>query len=118
MTVKNALASLAVKDLHRSAKWYEQLFGRPGDSTPMPEVVEWKFERGGWLQIYQSKEHVGVGSVTLSVDSLAEQIRTLKQLGIDPGKPMGDNRVRIIMIKDLDGNSIAFAQADDVTMAQ
>jgi len=45
MPIKNALASLAVKDMDSAVQWYEKLFGRPADSRPMPEVAEWKFER-------------------------------------------------------------------------
>jgi predicted enzyme related to lactoylglutathione lyase len=51
MTIENALASVAVKDLKAAAAWYEKLFGRPADSTPMPEVAEWKFGRGGFTQV-------------------------------------------------------------------
>jgi len=40
MTIKNALASVAVKDLSSSVPWYEKLFGRAADSTPMAEVAE------------------------------------------------------------------------------
>src|SRR5882762_8735026 len=43
MSIDNALASVAVKDLKAAVAWYEQLFERPADSTPMPEVAEWKF---------------------------------------------------------------------------
>jgi predicted enzyme related to lactoylglutathione lyase len=46
MSIKNAIASLAVKDLSSAVQWYETLFGRPADSRPMAEVAEWKFERG------------------------------------------------------------------------
>jgi hypothetical protein len=67
MTIDNALASLAVKDLKAAAAWYEKLFRRPADSTPMPEVAEWKFDRGGWLQVYQLPERAGSGSCTLAV---------------------------------------------------
>ena len=70
MSIRNALASVAVKDLKSASQWYEQLFGRPPDSRPMPEVAEWKFEQGGWLQVYQLPERAGKGSVTLSVNSL------------------------------------------------
>ena len=47
MGISNVLASVAVKDLPAAAKWYERVFGRPPDARPMPEVVEWKFARGG-----------------------------------------------------------------------
>lgn len=51
MPIQSALASIAVKDLSTSVPWYEKLLGKPADSRPMPEVTEWKFERGGWLQV-------------------------------------------------------------------
>jgi hypothetical protein len=55
MKVDNALASLAVKDLKAASPWYGKLFRRPADSTSMPEVAEWRFERGGWLQVYRAR---------------------------------------------------------------
>ena len=117
MTINNALASVAVSDLGRSVEWYRRLFGRPPDSTPMREVAEWKFERGGWLQVYELKERAGAGSVTLAVSSFEEQIAALRNLGIDPGKPMISAKVKVAMIKDPDGNSIAFAEAVDLSLA-
>jgi hypothetical protein len=76
MKIDNALASLAVKDLKAAAAWYEKLFRRPADSIPMPEVAEWKFERGGWLQVYQLPERASGGSCTLAVTLLSFRIPT------------------------------------------
>jgi len=118
MTIRNALASLAVRDLATSATWYRKLFGRAADSSPMPEVVEWKFEGGGWLQVYEREGAVGGGSVTLSVTDLDAQIASLRTLGIDPGEVMESGKARVVMIKDPDGNSIAFAEAADAHIAQ
>lgn len=84
----------------------------------MPEVAEWKFDGGGWLQVYQNRDRAGTGSVTLAVSDLDEQIVELRMSGIDPGAPMKSPKADVVMIKDLDGNSIAFAQALDRTMAQ
>ena len=70
MKIENAIASIAVKDLRSAAAWYERLFGRAPNSTPMPEVAEWKFPRGGWLQVYQLPERAGAGSCTLAVDDI------------------------------------------------
>jgi predicted enzyme related to lactoylglutathione lyase len=117
MPITNALASVAVKDLAGAVDYYQKLFGRPADSTPMPEVAEWKFERGGWLQVYQLKERAGAGSVTLAVTSVEEQIANLRKIGIDAGKPMISEKVKVVMIKDPDGNSIAFAETLDRSMA-
>jgi hypothetical protein len=83
----------------------------------MSEVAEWRFEGGGWLQVYQNPDRAGTGSVTLAVTDLDEQIANLRKGGIEPAAPMNSPKVNVVMIKDPDGNSIAFAQALDDTMA-
>lgn len=118
MTITNALASLAVADLAASVGWYEKLFGRSADSTPMPQLAEWKFGGGGWLQVYELRERAGSGSVTLAVSDLDEQIKCLHRIGIDAGRAMVTSHASVVMIKDPDGNSIAFAQARDPNIAQ
>ncbi len=112
MTIKNALASVAVADLATALPWYEKLFGRSADSHPMETLAEWKFPGGGWLQVYQATDaRVGNTSVTLAVESIEQQIADLRALGLDPGKEIGGEKVRALMLKDPDGNSIAFAEA-------
>jgi predicted enzyme related to lactoylglutathione lyase len=117
MSIMNALASVAVKDLNAAAKWYEKLFGRP-PSRPMPEVAEWSFERGGWLQVYQLPERAGSGSFTLAVTALDAEVRHLESLNIGPGQRSDGKTVKTLMITDPDGNHIAFAQAIDPSLAQ
>jgi len=118
MTIDSALASLAVKDLKSARAWYERLFRRAPDSTPMPEVAEWKFERGGWLQVYQLPERAGGGSCTLAVRDLGEVIEHLQSLGIDTGERTAGVSVKTVMIVDPDGNHLAFAEATDHGMAR
>ena len=84
----------------------------------MPEVQEWKFGRGGWLQVYQLPERAGSGSFTLAVTDLDEEIRKLRALGVDTTKQSNGSKARVLMITDPDGNHIAFAQALDATMAR
>lgn len=118
MSIQNAIASVAVKDLGAAVPWYERLFGRPADSRPMPELAEWRFERGGWLQLYQNAERAGSASLTLSVSDLDEQLLSLERFGLDAGRPMISEKAKVVMIKDPDGNSIAFAEALDPQIAQ
>ncbi|HVS30742.1 MAG TPA: VOC family protein [Thermoanaerobaculia bacterium] len=118
MAIKNALASVAVKDLGAAVQWYEMLFRRPADSRPTSELAEWKLERGGWLQLYQNAERAGSGSLTLSVDDLGEEVSHLRKCGLDAGRQMISEKTKVVMIKDPDGNSIAFVEALDPNIAQ
>lgn len=118
MSITNAIASLAVKDLSSAVQWYETLFGRPADSRPMAEVAEWKFERGGWLQVYENAERAGAGSCTLAVSNLDGQIADLEKKGIEAGRPMVSDKAKVVMIKDPEGNSIAFSETIDQSMAR
>ena len=118
MSIDNAIASLGVKNLASAVKWYEALLGRAADSTPMAEVAEWKFPRGGWLQVYQLPERAGSGSCTLAVSDIEEVVAHVKQLGIDASQRSSGTQVKTLMIVDPDGNHIAFAEALDKTMAR
>ena len=118
MAINNVLASIAVKDLSASIKWYQKLFGRPPDSRPMPEVAEWKFEHGGWLQVYLLPERAGSGSFTLSVTDLDEQVAHVRKMGVHTLARNESEKVRTLMITDPDGNHIAFAETIDASMAQ
>jgi predicted enzyme related to lactoylglutathione lyase len=118
MAIQNALASMAVKDLKTATEWYGRLLRRSPDSTPMPEVREWKFERGGWLQVYALPERAGGGSCTLAVDDIDEMIAHARKLGIDTSKRTANTQVKTLMVVDPDGNHIAFAQALDDRMAR
>lgn len=117
MIIKNALASLAVKDVDAAAPWYEQVLGKPA-SKPMPEVAEWTFERGGGLQVYQLPERAGTGSCTLVVSDIQELTAHLETLGVDTSERTSSERVKTVMITDPDGNHIAFAEPMDSRLAQ
>jgi predicted enzyme related to lactoylglutathione lyase len=118
VTIKNAIASIAVRNLDSAVTWYQKVIGRQPDSRPMPEAAEWKFERGGWLQVYQLPERAGAGSVTLAVNNIAETIAALEALGIDTRERTSGDKVKTVMIADPDGNHLAFAEAIDPTMAR
>ena len=114
MTISNALASVAVKDIQVAAQWYAKVIGRAADSMPMPELAEWKFPSGGWLQVYALPERAGSCSCTLAVSNIDEEAARLEKLGVATGNQMGE-QVKVYMVKDPDGNSIAFAQSPNKT---
>lgn len=110
MTITNALASVAVKDIKTAVQWYEKVIGRPADSRPMPDPAEWKFSSGGWLQVYAFPERAGACSCTLAISNIDVEAVRLEKLGIATGARIGD-QVKVFMVEDPDGNHIAFAQA-------
>jgi predicted enzyme related to lactoylglutathione lyase len=116
--IHNVLASVAVRDLKAAMTWYGTILGRSADSMPMPEVAEWKFERGGWLQVYQLPERAGSGSFTLAVSDIEGEVRRVRALGIDTAQQSSGENVKTLMIRDPDGNHIAFAEAQDHSMAR
>ena len=118
MSFDNVLASLAVKDLKSAIEWYTRLLGRAPDSTPMPEVAEWRFPRGGWLQVYQAPDRAGQGSCTLAVSRIDDAVAAAAGLGADTSDRNTSARVKTLMITDPDGNHIAMAEALDPTMAR
>jgi hypothetical protein len=119
MSITNAVASVAVKDLSLAVAWYEDLFGRPADSAPTSELAEWRFDMGGRLQIYQLPERAGSGSFTLAVSSVGEQIAHLAKFNIDTSQKSGSSaKAKTLMITDPDGNHIAFAEVIDASVAQ
>jgi hypothetical protein len=66
---------------------------------------------------YQLPERAGHCSCTLAVDDLDAILRHVETLGVDTSKRNAGEKVRTLMIADPDGNSLAFAQALDPTMA-
>ena len=118
MAIENALATVPVNNLQAAIAWYERVLERHADSRPMPEVAEWKFPRGGWLQVYQLAERAGCGSFTLAVTDIDEIIARAQKLGIDTTHKSSSPKVKTLMITDPDGNHIAFAQTLDKTMAR
>jgi hypothetical protein len=115
MMITNALASLAVRDLVAASKWYETILG-PG-THPMDEVFEWHLPNGGGLQVYSAPERAGQGSCTLIVSDIDAVARQLRDSSVArDADPMRTDRVDTIMIKDPDGNSIAFAMPKDASL--
>lgn len=109
MGITNAFASLAVRDREAATTWYELLFGPA--STPRPDLSEWRFAGGGGLQVYLGPERAGQGSCTVLVDDIDDIARRLRSTGAAPdAEPVRHPDVATVMVKDPDGNSIAFAQ--------
>lgn len=109
MTVDNALAGVAVKNLKSAAKWYEQLIGQAGQQ-PMKEVFEWTLPRGGVLQVFEDADRAGSSSVTFSVKGIEDHVAKLSEHGIEIGDRSSSGDVSTAIIKDPDGNRVVLAE--------
>lgn len=110
MSIQNALAGIAVRDLNAAAGRYEKLLGSAG-KRPMPEVAEWQFPSGGCLQVFADKERAGKSSITLAVDDIDAEVKRLEAAGTQIGKRTATADVKTAMVSDPDGNRIVLAQA-------
>ena len=113
MSLINALAGVAVKDLETSIGWYQDLFDRAPDIRPMAGLAEWQFDRGGWIQVFEDKVRAGSSSVTLAESDLPTRLAALKKKGIRIGATTIGDAVSTAIIADPDGNQIVFAQGKD-----
>jgi hypothetical protein len=85
----------------------------------MPEVIEWQLEGGGGLQVYEAGDRAGHGSCTLVVRDIDEIAQKLRASGLATNvEPVRNDQVDTVMIKDPDGNSIAFAAPKDPMLAR
>lgn len=113
MSIKTALAGIAVFNFEESLGWYERLLGRPPDRRPMPHLAEWRFGSGGGIQIFEDSERGGTSSVTLVDTDIDERIDELKKQGINIRSTSNSDIARICIIADPDGNQIVFAQSNN-----
>jgi len=116
---KNAIATVAVKDIGRAKKFYEGVLGLKPRPTQEPSVAEYQ-SGNAEVMVYESK-YAGTNqatAVTWFVDQLENLVQTLKSKGVQfehynmPGvKLEGDihlaGRLKNAWFKDPDGNVLA-----------
>ena len=88
VTITNALASVAVKDIDAAVRWYGQVLPRAADLTRMSGLAEWKFPVGGWPQVYALPERAASCSCTLTVSNGDMEVNRLERLGVATGAKM------------------------------
>lgn len=117
MSIENALAGVAVKNLKSAAKWYEQLIGQAG-KQPMKEVFEWSLPNGGVLQVFEDSKRAGSSSVTFSVKGLDNHVARLVERGVKIGNQTKSDQVSTAIVEDLDGNQVVLAEQHSKAVAR
>lgn len=112
MSIVNALAAIPVRDIGAAITWYARLFGREPDAQPMPQLAEWRFDDGGWLQVFQDPDRAGRGSVTFADDDIVARRDALARQG-NAAPVQEADKTRLIVTADPDGNRLVFATSKD-----
>ncbi len=99
-----------VKDLDRTAEFYEKLGFRPGDRTEesFKVYVNWF-----WIEFIKAAEHKATGSdgqfIYITVDDVDDMYEDLKRKGHNPTEPQTFTSKRTeTMISDPDGYKLVF----------
>lgn len=111
MTITNVYAVIPTADIDAATAWWATLLGRAPDRIPMPTDAEWFFASGG-LQVVADAEHAGAGTITLGVDDVDAELRSIAERGVDvpQAETVPSGQFRIATLHDPDGNTIVFAQ--------
>lgn len=110
MSLTAIYANLSCSSLAASTPWFETLFGRKPDATPMPGLAEWHEGETGGFQLYENKDNAGNGTVTLIVDDVRGDSERLENSGLKIGEIEPADYTTIMRMKDPDGNLIVLAQ--------
>lgn len=111
MHIDRIYAQMACGDLAASEDWYARFFGREPDATPMDGLAEWHHGAAG-LQLFRDAGSAGHTTVTLVVSDLGADRWALIERGLDPGEIERADYVRLVRLRDPDGNLVVLAEPD------
>ncbi|HEY1049049.1 MAG TPA: VOC family protein [Prosthecobacter sp.] len=117
MSINNALAGIAVRNIDTACQWYEHLLGQ-APNRPMPEVAEWKFLHGGWLQVFTDETRAGKSSICLAVSDIEDEIRRVNSAGIQVDGFQDTSQAKVAVLQDPEGNQIILAESKTADLAQ
>lgn len=100
------LAQATVTDLDRAQSWYDRLFERPPDATPMPGLLEYHLGDSFGVQVFLEPDRAGRSSIVLSETDLDATAVRLREAGLtdDDVEPISAGRA--LMLTDPDGNRV------------
>ena len=110
MGVTHTFAGLPVADYAASYDWYLRLFGRPADMFPHESEAVWRMTPNSSIYLVEDPARAGSGLVTLALDDLDAHERRLGERGVAYTERASDEAARRLVVKDIDGNTLAFFQ--------
>ncbi|WP_328795281.1 DUF2867 domain-containing protein [Jannaschia marina] len=110
MPITAIYANLSCADLARSRAWYERVFDRVPDATPMEGLHEWHLGASAGFQLFHDAQKAGQGTVTLFADDLDAARARLAAAGPDLPEPQPGGPGRILQLRDPDGNLVVLVE--------
>ena len=109
-SIQQVYGQLNCADLSVSEAWFEKLFDRPPDATPMAGLAEWHHRGAAGLQLFENSEHAGHGTLTLIVADLRAEHARLERVELNPSPIEAATTTRLVRMNDPDGNLVVLAQ--------
>jgi len=111
MGIETIFAHVSCSDLQTSLAWYQKLFGRPPDRSPMPGLVEWRFTESAEVQLFEDKTHAGHSTLTVGVLPMEPERERLVKADLRPGPIEAADHFFIMRLRDPDQNLVVLASA-------
>lgn len=113
MSIDRVLALIPVAGFEAACGWYEKVFGRPADTSPMEGLAEWRITDTAWVQVLHDEAKAGGVIVNFGVDDLDAELSRLGDQGITAGEPMivSKGRQRLATVTDADGNILGLIES-------
>ena len=110
MPLRKIYAHLNCSDLDASIRWFSAIFNRGPDARPMEGLAEWHHAGAAGFQLFLNPADAGRGALTLIVGGLDEERQRLDAAGLSPGEIEPASYVRLIRLRDPDGNLVVLAE--------
>lgn len=104
--ITRVLAQCTVTDLDRAQRWYDLLFGRAPDATPMPGLLEYHLGDGCGVQVFREPDRAGRSTVVLTETDLDAAAARLREVGLTDQDAGAISVGRALQLSDPDGNRV------------
>ena len=108
MAVTHTFAGLPVADYDSAYDWYVRLLGRGADMFPHERECVWRLSATSSICVAQDPERAGRALVTLALDDLGAHEKRLRDGGFTFTEEASGAAPRRLVVKDIDGNKLAF----------
>ena len=108
--IRYTFAGLPVADFRAAYDWYVRLLGRAADMFPHDTEAVWRLTPTGAIYVVQDPDRAGSGLLTVALDDLDAYEEQLREAGLAFEEQVAGHAPRRLVVRDADGNTLAFFQ--------